>query len=180
MPKTESQEKFFDALNDSYDAIIAAIKAGNERGFRFSKTLIEEVETGQKEVLELARKWAGAPTDVAGFLGSVVEAMAKAQGRGLVLARDWLLEASDARSEAREAIQRVVKANQAATQAGVEAARSLLTNAAEAARPGARQAQPEADRSSETGPPSLPETTTPPSTPEATSPPPPPETTSPQ
>ncbi len=58
MSKTESQEKFFDALNDSYEAIIEAIKAGNERGYRFSKTLIEEVEKGQGEVLELAKKWA--------------------------------------------------------------------------------------------------------------------------
>jgi CubicO group peptidase (beta-lactamase class C family) len=171
MPKTESQEKFFNALNDSYEAIIEAIKAGNERGYRFSKTLIEEVEKGQKEVLELAKKWAGAPTDVPGFLGSVVEAMAKAQSRGLVLARDWLLEASEARSEAREAIQRVVSANQAATQAAVEAARGLFTSAAEAARPGARQAQREADRGGDLEPsPSLPETTSPPPTPETTSP----------
>jgi hypothetical protein len=164
MPRTESQDKFFDALNDSYDAIIAAIKAGNERGFRFSKTLIEEVETGQKEVLELARKWAGAPTDVPGFLGSVVEAMAKAQSRGLVLARDWVAEASASRTEARDAIQRIVSANQAAAQAAVEAARGVVTSATEAARPSARKARREAGGGSDTGsPPSIPESTSAPS-----------------
>ena len=171
MPKTESQEKFFDALNDSYDAIIEAIKAGNERGYRFSKTLIEEVEKGQKEVLELGRKWAGAPTDAAGLLGSVVEAMAKAQSRGLVLARDWLAEVSESRTEARDALQRVVSANQAAAQAAVEAARGLVISATEAARPSARRARREAGGGSDTGSrPSAPESTSPPSPSETTSP----------
>ena len=169
MPETESQEKLFDALNESYDAIIQAIKAGNERGYRFSKTLIEEVEKGQGEVLELARKWAKAPTDAPGLLGSVVEAMAKAQGRGLVLARDWLAEVSDSRTEARDAMQRVVSANQAAAQAGVEVARGLVISATEAARPSARRARREAGGGSDTGSPaSTPESTSPPS--ETTSP----------
>ena len=169
MPKTESQEKFFDALNDSYDAIIGAIKTGNERGYRFSKTLIEEAEKGQREVLELAKKWAGAPTDAPGFLGSVVEAMAKAQSRGLVLARDWVAEASESRTEARDAIQRIVSANQAAAQAAVEAARSVVTSATEAARPAARRARREAGGGSDTGSPaSTPGSTSPPS--ETTSP----------
>lgn len=169
MSKTESQEKFFDALNDSYEAIIEAIKAGNERGYRFSKTLIEEVEKGQGEVLELAKKWAKAPTDAPGLLGSVVEAMAKAQSRGLVLARDWLAEVSESRTEARDALQRVVSANQAAAQAGVEVARGLVISATEAARPSARRARREAGGGSDTGSPaSTPESTSAPS--ETTSP----------
>ena len=141
MPKSESQEKFFEALSDSYEAIIEAVKAGNERGYRFSKTLIEEAEKGQKEALELGKKWAAAPTDAPGLLGSLVEAMAKAQSRGLVLARDWLGELSESRTEVRDAFQRVVSANQAAAQAAVEAARGVVTSATEAARPSARRAR---------------------------------------
>ncbi len=146
MPKEESQEKFFDALNESYEAIIEAIKAGNERGYRFSKTLIDEAQKGQQEVLELAKKWGDAPTDVAGFYGSLVEAISKAQSHSLELAKEWLGEVSESRTETRDTIQRMVSANQAAGQAAVEAARGLFTRATEAARPAARRAQGKAPR----------------------------------
>lgn len=160
MPKTESQEKFFDALNESYEAIMEAIKAGNERGYRFSKTLIEETEKGQEEVLELAKKWAEAPTDLASFYGALVEATSKAQGRSLELAREWLGELSGSRTETRDAIQHMVSANQAAAQAAVEAARSLFTSATEAARPAARRARGKAAQGGDTGSPaSTPEST---------------------
>ena len=104
---TGTADRIFDALNESYEALLAAIKAGNERGYRVSKTLIDEAERGQKEVTELGRKFAQDPADLAGFSTSVMEATTKAQSRALDLTRQWFEELSGANSEARDAIQRV-------------------------------------------------------------------------
>lgn len=132
-PLSEAEEKFFDALNDSYDALLEAIKAGTERGYRVSKDFIEQAQKAQREAVELGKKVVEAPTDLAGFYGTLVEATSKAQSRALELAREWLGELGDSGKEARDAIQQVLKANQAAARAAVEAARSGFTRAREAA-----------------------------------------------
>jgi hypothetical protein len=129
---TGTADRIFDALNESYEALLAAIKAGNERGYRVSKTLIDEAERGQKEVTELGRKFAQDPADLAGFSTSVMEATTKAQSRALDLTRQWFEELSGANSEARDAIQRVVRANREAGQAAVEVARGVFSRSTEA------------------------------------------------
>jgi cellobiose-specific phosphotransferase system component IIA len=130
---SEAEEKFFNALNDSYDALLEAIRAGTERGYRVSKEFIEQAQKAQREAVELGKKVVEAPTDLAGFYGVLVEATSKAQSRALELAREWLGELGDSGKEARDAIQRVMKANQAAARAAVEAARSGFARAREAA-----------------------------------------------
>jgi cellobiose-specific phosphotransferase system component IIA len=130
---SEAEEKFFNALNDSYDALLEAIRAGTERGYRVSKEFMEQAQKAQREAVELGKKVAAAPTDLAGFYGVVVEATSKAQSRALELAREWLGELGDSGKEARDAIQQVMKANQAAARAAVEAARSGFARARRAA-----------------------------------------------
>ena len=130
---SEAEEKFFDALNDSYDALLGAIEAGRERGYRVSKDFMEEARKAQREAVDLGKKLVEAPTDVAGFYGAVVEATSKAQSRTLELAREWLGDLGDSGKEARDAMQKVMKANQAAARAAVDAARSGLARAREAA-----------------------------------------------
>jgi hypothetical protein len=100
---SDSEEKFFDALNDSYDALLGAIEAGRERGYKVSKDFIEEARKAQREAMDLGKKLVEAPTDVAGFYGAVVEATSKAQSRTLELAREWLGELGDSGKEARDA-----------------------------------------------------------------------------
>jgi len=70
---------------------------------------------------------------LAGFYGVLVEATSKAQSRALELAREWLGELGDSGKEARDAIQQVMKANQAAARAAVEAGRSGFARARETA-----------------------------------------------
>src|SRR4030042_893270 len=130
---SEAEEKFFDALNDSYDALLGAIEAGRERGYRVSKDFMEEARKAQREAMDLGKKLVEAPTDVAGFYGAVVEATSKAQSRTLELAREWLGDLGESGKEARDAIQKAMKANQAAARAAVDAARSGLARAREAA-----------------------------------------------
>jgi hypothetical protein len=49
MAKNTAADKYFEALTESYDAIIDAIKASNERGFRVSNNLLAEAQRGQRE-----------------------------------------------------------------------------------------------------------------------------------
>lgn len=129
-------EKYFEALTESYDAIIEAIRSGNERGYRISTNLLTEAQRGQREAIELGKKFAEDPTDVGGFYRAAMESTTKAQGRALELARQMFDEMSESRSEAREAIERVVKAQRSAGEAAIEAARDVASTTADRVRTG--------------------------------------------
>ena len=136
MAKNTAVDKYFEALTESYDAIIEAIKAGNERGYRVSSNLLSEVQRGQREAVGLGRKFADDPTDIGGLYRAMMESTTKAQGRALELARQMFDELSESRSEARETIEKVVKAQRAAGEAAVEAARDVVGVTAERVRTG--------------------------------------------
>lgn len=132
MAETNSSAKLFDALNDSYDALIDAIRAANDRSHRVSTALIEAAQQGQRETVGLARQWAQAPLDVAGLSSSLVDATTKAQSRSLDATRQWFGELASAQEESRELIQRVMKANRSAGEAAAETARGWFSRAGEA------------------------------------------------
>jgi hypothetical protein len=134
--RTTAADKYFEALTESYDAIIEALKAGNERGLRVSNNVLTEAQHGQREAIELGRKFAEDPTDVGGFYRAVMESTTKAQGRTLELARQLFDEMSESRTEAREVIEKVVKAQRVAGEAAVEAAREAATVTAERVKTG--------------------------------------------
>ncbi len=129
-------DKYFEALTESYDAIIEAIKAGNERGFRISNNLLAEAQRGQREAVELGKKLAENPTDIGGFYRAVMESVTRAQGRTLELARQMFDEMSESRKEGREVIEKVIKAQRAAGEAAIEATRDVASTAAERVRTG--------------------------------------------
>ena len=136
MAKNTAADKYFEALTESYDAIIEAIKAGNERGYRVSNNLLAEAQRGQREAVELGRTFAADPTDVGGFYRAMMESTTKAQGRALELARQMFDELSESRTESRDVIEKVVKAQRAAGEAAVEATRDLVSTTAERVRTG--------------------------------------------
>src|SRR3990170_6547301 len=95
MPKTETVDKFFDAVTDAYDALLDAAKSTNDRGYRVSRRLIDEIERGQKEAIDLTRRLALAPQDVAGATTAAIRTVTDAQGRALDLTRQLLDELND-------------------------------------------------------------------------------------
>ena len=129
-------DKYFEALTESYDALLEAIKLGNERGYRVSNNLLAEAQRGQRESVELGKKFATDPTDIGGFYRAAMESTTKAQGRALELARQMFDELSESRSEARETIEKVVKSQRAAGEAAIEAARDVAGVAVERVRTG--------------------------------------------
>jgi len=111
MAGNDATSKFFEALNDSSDALIDAVRAANDRGHRVSTALIQSAQEGQREAVELTRKWLTAPLDIAGFYSSLIESATRTQGRTLDITRQWFGEMADAQKETREILQRVVTAN---------------------------------------------------------------------
>ena len=118
MPKTTgNREQFFNALDESYDALVEAIKASNERGYRFSKRLIADVEQGQRDLIQLGRRFARQPRDMRGLYESSVDLARRAAGHSAELARQMVTDAGTAGLELRQTARTVVRANRAATQA---------------------------------------------------------------
>ena len=132
-------ERIVSAMSDSSLAVVEAVKAGNERAYRVSTMLIEEAERGQREMLEVVRRFAQDPTGLAGLTGTVVDKATAAQSRAFELTRHWFEELSDASKETRDTLQRVVQANREASQATVESFRGLLSRTNAPVNPFARQ-----------------------------------------
>jgi hypothetical protein len=131
MAGNDAATKFFEAVNDTSDAVIDAIRAANDRGHRVSAAFIEQAQENQREAVELAKKFIASPLDISGFYSSVVENTTKAQGRALEATRQWFGEMAEAQKETREIVQRVIRANRAANDASIETARSMFNRANE-------------------------------------------------
>jgi hypothetical protein len=129
-----SVDKYFDALTESYDAIIDAIKLGNERGFRLSNNLLAEAQKGQREAVELGKKFADDPTDISAFYRAAMESATKAQGRTLEFARQVFDEVSQAGGETREVVEKVFTSQRAAGEAAIEAVRDVASTTGERVR----------------------------------------------
>src|SRR3989337_4433688 len=87
MAQQSSVDKFLDAGDSAYDVVLDTLKAGVDRGYRVSKGLIEQAQTGQHEALELAQSVAKAPTNVGVATGAVVPTLTKTQARVLEISR---------------------------------------------------------------------------------------------
>jgi hypothetical protein len=116
MPDSDS-EKFLSALDESFQAMMDAIRKGNERGYRFSRKLLNDVEEGQREMATLARRFARNPRDMSKVYEDGVDLARRNSRQTGELARQWFAEASDAGREARTTAQAVIKANTEAAQA---------------------------------------------------------------
>jgi hypothetical protein len=126
----KTRDKFFDAINEVYDALLAGIEATEERGHRVSKTLLAEARKGETELSKLARTWAESPSSVYENLEAMIEAQGRAQQRVLELTRDAFKGAGAYRGELQEALRRMIRANRSATDAMVEVARTATSRAA--------------------------------------------------
>lgn len=124
--QTDNIDRFFDAVNDVYDTLLDAVKTANDRGYRVSRKLIDEVERGQKDAIDNARRFAASPADVAGLYSTAVRSVTDAQGRALELTRQLLDEVTDSGREARDTVRKVVEANREAGQAAIGATREVV------------------------------------------------------
>jgi len=132
MANEEATTKYYEALNETSDAVINAVRAANNRGHRFTTALIEQAQENQREAAEITQKWAAAPFDMIGLMSSITESTTKAQGRALDATRQLFSEFADAQKETRDVMQRVVTANRTAGEASVDIARGAVPRATNA------------------------------------------------
>jgi hypothetical protein len=120
-----------DAVGDGFEAVLDAVLAANERGYRVSRTLVDQARDAQRDALGFAQLWAEAPLDPYGFASAIIDVTANAQIRALRGASQWVEELSLAQEEANDTIRRVAFANRSAGEAVVEGARGMLAQAAD-------------------------------------------------
>lgn len=129
MANTDASSRYYEALNETSDAMIDAIRAANDRGHRFTTALIEQAQESQRDAVEFTRKWVESPFDLIGLLSMWTESTTKAQGRALDATRQLFGELSDVQKESRDVIQKVINANRTAGEASVEMARGAFSRA---------------------------------------------------
>ncbi len=127
MASNEYVQKYYDSLIASYDLLVDAVAKANDRGIKVTKQFASDVAKGQREALELGKKLAGEPSDLGQFYTAVLEATTAAQGRALAFTQTAYSEALGASGEARETVEKLVKANQDTAKAAVEVARTWTT-----------------------------------------------------
>lgn len=131
MATKEGSAKFFEAANETSDALIDAARAANDRAHRFTAAVLQEIQEGQRETVELTKRWAEAPLDIFGFYSAVIESTTKAQGRALDATRQWFGELSDMQKETRQTMQKLISANRTANEASMDVARGVFSRATE-------------------------------------------------
>jgi hypothetical protein len=139
MAGNEAASSMFEAMNESYDAVIDGIRKANDRTHRFSIAMIEDAQRAQRESVELARKWLDAPLDVQALASRTVDAASRAQNRTLDATRQFFSEMSEAQAEVREVWQRIITANRTAGEAATEVARGAFDRAGDAVQSAGRE-----------------------------------------
>ncbi len=102
MTARESIDRLFMTLIERQESTFDAIRAGNERYHRFTRSVLEASRQGARDWTNVARGWAQRPTDVVGLYESISEAAANGQARRLALWQEALEDLSESQREGRE------------------------------------------------------------------------------
>lgn len=119
----EQVQQYFDALLASYDILTTAVENASERGAKISRQLAADVSKGQRDAIELGRKFAAEPTDLGQFYTALLEATTAAQARALAFSQVAYSEALGASVDTRATIEKLVDANRETSKAALEVAR---------------------------------------------------------
>jgi hypothetical protein len=120
---SEPLSRYFQAVNASYDALVAAAESGSKHGNAVWSRVLEDSRAAQKEALGLSEQVLGKPADAQTY-GAVLEASLKSQERALGFAKLLFDEVSSSTVDARSALEGVIAANRTAAEAAAEVARA--------------------------------------------------------
>lgn len=104
MPATReamATDRLSNAILERQAGIFDAIRSSTDRNHRFSRSLIESARQGNRDWLEVGRRWVTNPTDVTGIYEAVSDAVGNAQTRTLALSREWFEDAVETQRESR-------------------------------------------------------------------------------
>ncbi len=102
MTARNSVDRLFMAIIERQETTFDAIRAGNERYHRFTRSVLEASRQGARDWTNVTRGWAQRPTDVVGLYEAISDATANDQSRGLALWQEALEDMADSQREGRE------------------------------------------------------------------------------
>lgn len=97
-----TMDSYFDGLADSSEKFAASVSTARARNARIMDKFIETMENGQKDMLELSRAIAAAPTDYKANLQLAMDTMNRRQECALEFGKTLYREQSEMTSEASE------------------------------------------------------------------------------
>ena len=126
---TTTADRVSNAILERQASVFDLIRANTDRNHRFTRSLIESYRQGNREWLEVGRRWVKNPTDVTGIYEAVSDAIGNAQQRTIALSREWFEDTVESQRESRVILrQGLGDAREAVERAGARVPQFLRSN----------------------------------------------------
>jgi hypothetical protein len=102
--ETRTSDRVIDSVLERQSSLFDAIRSGNDRSHRFTRSIIEATRQGARDLVEVNRRFLANPTDLVGTYEAMSDAVADSQARTLALTREWIEDAAEAQREGREVL----------------------------------------------------------------------------
>jgi hypothetical protein len=99
--ETTTTDRLSNAILERQASIFDLIRANTDRNHRFTRSLIESYRQGNRDWLEVGRRWVKNPTDVSGIYEAFSDAIGNAQQRTIALSREWFEDTVESQRESR-------------------------------------------------------------------------------
>jgi hypothetical protein len=122
-------DRLSNAILERQASIFDLIRNTTDRNHRFTRSLIESYRQGNREWMEVGRRWVQNPTNVTGIYEAISEAIGNAQQRTIALSREWFEDAVESQRESRHLVQQGLgDAREAVERAGARVPQFLRRN----------------------------------------------------
>jgi len=132
MPATReatTADRLTNAILERQASVFDLIRANTDRNHRFTRSLIESYRQGNRDWLEVSRRWVKNPADVTGIYEAVSDAIGNAQQRTIALSREWFEDTVESQRESRVILrQGLGDAREAVERAGASVPQFLRRN----------------------------------------------------
>lgn len=106
MSARSSIDRLFMTIIERQESTFDAIRAGNDRLHRFTRSVLEASRQGAHDWTNVARGWGRRPTDIFGLYESISEAIANDQSRRLALWQEALEDLAESQRDGQEVVRR--------------------------------------------------------------------------
>ena len=132
MPATReatTADRLTNAILERQASVFDLIRANTDRNHRFTRSLIESYRQGNRDWLEVGRRWVKNPADVTGIYEAVSDAIGNVQQRTIALSREWFEDTVESQRESRVILrQGIGDAREAVERAGARVPQFLRSN----------------------------------------------------
>jgi len=130
MARSNALDRVITGAKDNGEVWVDVLRSNNDRMYRFNRIVIDEIERTQEDNAELARQFAGSPTNVGGFSSALFETWQRQARRRMEIARTVVDDIRDMASGTRSVWERVASNGRETVAASAEAGRRVASRAA--------------------------------------------------